>query len=90
MLARSGRLPEGTRWSYEVKWDGFRAIVSTVDGFRVLSRRRWDMTDALPELAALPPGLVLDGELVVFHDGQSDFPRLCERMLHGRSCQRLK
>jgi hypothetical protein len=39
MLARSGRLPVGAGWNYEVKWDGFRAIVSTVDGFRVVSRR---------------------------------------------------
>ena len=44
--------------------DGFRALVSTEDGLRVLSRRRWDMTDRLPELAGLPPGLVLDGEIV--------------------------
>jgi bifunctional non-homologous end joining protein LigD len=85
MLARPGKLPLSDRWSYEVKWDGFRAIVSTIDGFRVLSRRRWDMTGALRELAALPPGLVLDGEIVAFHQGQQDFPRLCERMLHGRS-----
>ena len=25
---------------------------------------------------------MLDGELVAFADGQPDFPRLCERMLH--------
>jgi hypothetical protein len=29
MLARSGRLPVGGSWSYEVKWDGFRTVVST-------------------------------------------------------------
>jgi hypothetical protein len=29
MLARSGHLPTRGEWSYEVKWDGFRAIVST-------------------------------------------------------------
>jgi ATP-dependent DNA ligase len=29
MLARSGRLPTGGEFAYEVKWDGFRAIVST-------------------------------------------------------------
>jgi ATP-dependent DNA ligase len=27
MLARSGRLPTSGSWAYEVKWDGFRAIV---------------------------------------------------------------
>jgi ATP-dependent DNA ligase len=39
MLARTGPLPELGNWAYEVKWDGFRAIVSTVDGLRVRSRR---------------------------------------------------
>jgi bifunctional non-homologous end joining protein LigD len=34
MLARSGPLPSGSGWSYELKWDGFRAIVSTEDGLR--------------------------------------------------------
>jgi ATP-dependent DNA ligase len=29
MLARSGRLPTSGDYAYEVKWDGFRAIVST-------------------------------------------------------------
>lgn len=30
MLARAGDLPRGD-YAYEVKWDGFRAIVSTED-----------------------------------------------------------
>jgi ATP-dependent DNA ligase len=48
------------------------------------SRRGWDMTPLLPELAASPDGLAVDGELVAFgDDGLPSFPRLCERMLHG-------
>jgi len=35
MLARAGELPIGDGWAYEVKWDGFRAIVSTEGGLRV-------------------------------------------------------
>ena len=31
MLSRPGPLPSGLGWSYELKWDGFRAIVSTED-----------------------------------------------------------
>ena len=50
MLAKPGPLPTGPGWSYEVKWDGFRALVSTVDGLKVRSRRGWNMTEALPEL----------------------------------------
>jgi bifunctional non-homologous end joining protein LigD len=45
MLARSGRLPTGGDFAYEVKWDGFRAIVSAEGPVRVRSRRGWDMTE---------------------------------------------
>jgi bifunctional non-homologous end joining protein LigD len=48
MLARSGPLPSGTGWSYELKWDGFRAIVSTEDGLRVRSRRGWNNARSHP------------------------------------------
>jgi ATP-dependent DNA ligase len=57
MLLRPGSIPTATGWTFEVKWDGFRALVSTIDGLRVPSRRGWDMTELLPELASLPPGL---------------------------------
>ena len=44
------------------------------------------MTDRLPELAELPTGLVLDGELVAFAlDGRPSFPLLGLRVLHGRA-----
>jgi bifunctional non-homologous end joining protein LigD len=32
MLSRPGPLPSGSGWSFELKWDGFGAIVSTEDG----------------------------------------------------------
>lgn len=86
MLARSGRLPTRGSWAYEVKWDGFRAIVSTEGPLRVRSRRGWNMTPQLGFLAELPVRAVLDGELVaVGSDGKPDFERVCECMLqhHG-------
>ena len=84
MLLRPGALPNGDQWAFEVKWDGFRAIVSTENGLRVRSRRGWNMTNHVPELAVLPRGLVLDGELVAFDEhGAPHWPLLCERVLHG-------
>jgi bifunctional non-homologous end joining protein LigD len=84
MLARPGELPTGDGWAYEVKWDGFRAIVSTEDGLRVRSRRGWDMTNRLPELAQLPAELVLDGEIVAFNGtGVPHFPDIVARVLRG-------
>jgi len=70
-----GELPhDDERWSYEVKWDGYRTL-AFVDGdrIRVQSASGRDVTAAYPELAGFPGGVhagraVLDGELVVFDD----------------------
>jgi bifunctional non-homologous end joining protein LigD len=63
-----------------------RAIVSTEAGFRVRSRRGWDMTSLVPELNALPVFATLDGELCAFgQDGSPDFPLICEWMLMRRT-----
>ena len=84
MLSRPGPLPSGGRWAFEVKWDGFRALVSTKDDLRIRSRRGWNMTQALLELRRLLAGLVLDGEAVAFNDrGDPHFPSLARRVLNG-------
>ncbi len=83
MLARSGPLPTRGDWAYEVKWDGFRALVSTEGRLRVRSRRGWDMTDLIPELGEISVEAGLDGELVAFGpDGAPDFPLVAS----GCSC----
>jgi len=46
--------------------DGFRALVDTNHGLRVISRRGWNMTERLPKLGALSEGLTLDGELIAW------------------------
>ena len=44
------------------------------------------MSDRVPELRELPPGLVLDGELVAFNDaGAPHWPLVVERVLHGNT-----
>jgi bifunctional non-homologous end joining protein LigD len=85
MLARSGPIPRRGHYSYEVKWDGFRGILSTENGLRVRSRRGWDMTDLLPELASFPTFGIFDGELVAFDaSGVPDLPLVCQRVLMRR------
>ena len=82
MLLRPGPIPTGEGWAFELKYDGFRAIVSSEDGLQVRSRRAWNMTERVSELRELPPGLVLDGELVAFNDhGAPHWPLLVERVL---------
>ena len=86
MLAHPGRVDHlpAHRYAHEVKWDGFRAIVSVNGELSVRSRRGWDMTALVPELADMPVNAVLDGELVTFNEqGLPHFPLVCRRLLHG-------
>lgn len=91
MLATTGDLPhDDGRWSYEVKWDGVRALVAVEGGRLTLTSRNGnDITAAYPELRGLGLALgsttaLLDGELVVFDDaGRPDFGLLQSRM-HAR------
>jgi bifunctional non-homologous end joining protein LigD len=82
MLSRPGPLPAGAGWSFELKWDGFRALVSTEDDLQVRSRRGWNMTPVLPELRDLPTGLLLDGEVVAWKGSEPYFRLVCRRVLN--------
>jgi bifunctional non-homologous end joining protein LigD len=71
----------------EPKFDGWRVIVAIDGVVRVWTRRGHDLTERLPELAALADmvdcPLVLDGELVAGQGRASDFygvlPRVAAR-----------
>jgi ATP-dependent DNA ligase len=82
-LARSRpELPAGEQWSYEPKYDGFRAI-AFVDGDEVTlqSRSGKPLGRYFPELAFPPGRYVLDGEIVVeADDGGQDFDALQQRI----------
>lgn len=83
---------DGTRWAYEVKWDGVRVLAHVRDGaVRLVSRAGNEVTAAYPELAALGrvhPDVVLDGEVVVLRDGVPSFAALAGRM-HVRDRRRV-
>lgn len=73
----------GNRWSYEPKWDGYRAVAHVTQFGPVFlqSRTGMDMSryqHIIDELAGLPgKHAILDGELVVLDaDGNSDLERL--------------
>lgn len=83
MLAQPGEPFDDPTYHFEVKWDGTRALAFIeAGGYRLMNRRRIDMTERYPEfafLADLPPGTVLDGEMVVLRNGQPDFGLLQSR-----------
>ena len=77
MLATPGPLPHGDGWAYEVKWDGYRVLVTVEDGRTTLrSRTGRDVTAERPLLDLDLPDCVVDGELVVLVEGRPDFSAL--------------
>lgn len=87
MLAKlTDDLPASGEYLFEPKWDGFRAIVfrSASDVF-IQSRDRKPLDRYFPELhdallERLPPGCVLDGEIVIATEDGLDFDKLQLRL----------
>ncbi|MET7641575.1 non-homologous end-joining DNA ligase [Streptomyces sp. NPDC005438] len=87
MLARlSDRREFPVEWIFERKWDGVR-VLAVRHGDRVWLRSRsgQPLNDTYPELVealARQPhhDLVVDGEVVAFHRGRTDFSLLQQRM----------
>lgn len=87
MLATDAkRLPEGTEWAFEIKWDGVRALVRSGPEARIYSRRGEQIGARYPELEGIGAALggraaVLDGEIVAFDpEGRPSFQLLQGRM----------
>jgi bifunctional non-homologous end joining protein LigD len=85
------RLPEGEDWIYELKLDGYRALMLK-DGnqIRILSRNEKDLTQMYPTVAAAGLKMkagraVVDGEIVALaEDGRPSFRALQHRSSHPR------
>jgi bifunctional non-homologous end joining protein LigD len=92
MLATAGTMPpraDQHRWSYEMKWDGVRAVAYVTGGrFALYGRSGRDFTSIYPEVAGLATeftgsAAILDGEVVAFDElGRPSFETLQQRM-HG-------
>jgi len=83
MLCKPGQAFDSAEHLFEIKWDGTRCLCFVDDnGYRLTNRREVDHTIRYPEmasLATLPPGTILDGEMVVLKDGKPDFALLQSR-----------
>ena len=79
------KLPEGPAWSYELKFDGYRAIgVKAAGPVRLFSRNGKDFTRRFASIAraleALPDETVIDGEIIAYDtDGRPSFNVLQNR-----------
>ncbi|MCX4819373.1 ATP-dependent DNA ligase [Streptomyces sp. NBC_01142] len=77
-------LPRGAGLAYEPKFDGHRMVIFRVGGEVLLQARSGRIiTSAFPDLAdaarQLPDGTVLDGEVVVWTEGRTDFAAVQKR-----------
>ncbi|MEU9740159.1 ATP-dependent DNA ligase [Micromonospora chersina] len=88
-------VPEGPGLVHEPKWDGWRAIAfREADAVYLQSRAGRNLTTYFPDItrairAAVPPGVVLDGELIVWERGRINFAQLQRRVTAGRALLRL-
>ncbi|MEG6585554.1 non-homologous end-joining DNA ligase [Dendrosporobacter sp. 1207_IL3150] len=88
MLAKASALPANDNdYSFEIKWDGIRAIAYIENSrLKLLSRNMFDITHQYPELQPLAKiitseRIVLDGEIVAFQpNGLPSFGLLQHRM----------
>jgi DNA ligase D-like protein (predicted ligase) len=83
LLLSTGRLPdEPSRWEYQLKLDGYRAVAFKAGGrIHLRSRNDNDFSTRYPSvvrgLARLPDETVIDGEVVALdHDGRPSFGAL--------------
>jgi DNA ligase D-like protein (predicted ligase) len=93
MIAQPASPFDSDEHLFEIKWDGTRTL-AFVDhhAYRLINRRRAAMTASYPEFAflrQLPPGIILDGEMVVLRDGKPDFGLLQSRE-HTRSAVKVR
>ena len=84
-------LPTGVDWQYEPKWDGFRCLAFR-DGAKVdlmskagkpLARYFPDLVETVSDITA--KRFVLDGEIVIPHDGSLSFDELLLRIHPAKS-----
>ncbi|HSI97564.1 MAG TPA: non-homologous end-joining DNA ligase, partial [Gaiellaceae bacterium] len=86
LAAASESLPRGTGWTFEPKWDGFRAIIAVAGGEVTLTSRNGnDLTERFREvaraaqLAVRSADAVLDGEICALDEqGRARFSLLQE------------
>jgi bifunctional non-homologous end joining protein LigD len=80
--------PSGERWLHEIKYDGYRIQVHVNRGRKkVYTRNGLDWTKRFTEIAgalAIPGEAIIDGEVVVVHEGRTNFSELQAELAANR------
>ncbi|UPU01645.1 non-homologous end-joining DNA ligase (plasmid) [Bradyrhizobium barranii subsp. apii] len=82
------KAPSGDQWLHEIKFDGYRVQVQLDKGRkRVFTRNGLDWTKRFSLIAGaldVPGQAILDGEVVVIHDGRTNFSELQAELAAGK------
>ena len=82
------KAPKGDQWLHEIKYDGYRIQVHLNRGRKkVFTRNGLNWTKRFTEIAgalAIPGEAIIDGEVVVIHEGRTNFSELQAELAAGR------
>jgi bifunctional non-homologous end joining protein LigD len=82
------KAPTGDQWLHEIKFDGYRVQIHLNKGKRkVYTRNGLDWTKRFSQIAGaldVPGQAIIDGEVVVIHEGRTDFSELQAELAAGR------
>jgi bifunctional non-homologous end joining protein LigD len=82
------KAPSGDQWLHEIKFDGYRVQIHLNKGKkRVFTRNGLDWTKRFSMIAGaldIPGPAILDGEVVVIHEGRTNFSELQAEFAAGR------
>ena len=82
------KAPSGDQWLHEIKFDGYRVQVHLNKGKkRVFTRNGLDWTKRFSVIAGaldIPGQAILDGEVVVIHEGRTNFSELQAELAAGK------
>ncbi|WP_320416091.1 non-homologous end-joining DNA ligase [Bradyrhizobium roseum] len=82
------KAPQGEQWLHEIKYDGYRMQVHLNRGRKkVFTRNGLDWSKRFTEIAgalAISGEAIIDGEVVVVHEGRTNFSELQAELAAGR------
>jgi bifunctional non-homologous end joining protein LigD len=82
------KAPAGSQWLHEIKFDGYRVQIRLNKGKRkVYTRNGLDWTKRFSIIAGvldIPGQAIIDGEVVVIHEGRTNFSELQAELAAGR------
>jgi bifunctional non-homologous end joining protein LigD len=82
------KVPKRDQWLHEIKYDGYRIQVHAVRGSKkVYTRNGLDWTKRFSAIAGaldIPGEAIIDGEVVVVHEGRTNFSELQAELAAGR------